>query len=314
MEISHLKVFQAVAERGSVSEAARHLNCVQSNVTARIKNLENELGSVLFYRKPRGMVTTPAGRLLLTYARKIIHLEKEAKKALLTDDKIQGQLLLGTFESVAAVRFPVLLARYHRLYPGVDLSLITESNTALCRKVIDYEIDGAFVSDDYKLPGLEWTQAFFENLVLVCPAGKEPLETAVKKGVLVFPKPCAYRERLEQWFRNNHLALNQKMELGTVDGILKCVAAGMGMAALPLSTVEKALALKTVSIHPIGTSLEAVPIMFVKRNDTLISKPLEAFLELLANPEAERTAKSQGGLELEANQRTLSSSSLIRSR
>ena len=287
MEISHLKVFQMVAQAGSVSSAAKNLNCVQSNVTARIKNLENELGTTLFYRKPRGMIATPSGRILLDYAKQILHLEKEAKKALL-DDKIQGQLLLGAFESVAAVRLPILLAKYHRFYPDVDLSLITGTSAELCQKVLNYEIDGAFVTDEYKVTGMKWTEAFREELVLVYPSGKASPKTAAQKGVLVFPRPCAYRERLEKWFQEKGLSLNQRMELGSADGMIECVAAGMGVTILPFSLVKKASESGIVSIHRIGKKLESVPIMFIKREDTMISKSLSAFLELIAHQHNKR--------------------------
>ncbi len=282
MEISHLRVFQTIAETGSVSSAAQHLNCVQSNVTARIKGLENELGSTLFYRKPRGMIATPAGRTLLKYAKQILHLEKEAKKALQDDDKVQGPLMLGAFESVAAVRLPLLLSKYHRLYPEVDLSLVTGNSIELNQKVLNYEIDGAFVTDGYKTDDMKWVEAFREELVLIYPSGKKTPETAAQKGVLVFPRPCAYRERLEQWFQKKGLILNQKMELGSADGIVECVAAGMGVSILPFSLIKKASKLGVISVHRIGKDLESVPIMFVKRLDTMISKPLSAFLELLA--------------------------------
>ncbi|MDA3791884.1 MAG: LysR family transcriptional regulator [Desulfobacula sp.] len=283
MEISHLRVFHTVAKTGSVSSAAHNLNCVQSNVTARIKGLESELGSKLFYRKPRGMIATPAGKILLNYAKQILHLEKEAKKALLDDDKIQGPLMLGAFESVAAFRLPIFLSKYHCLYPEVDISLITGTISELNQKVLNYEIDGAFVTDEYRVANMKWTEAFREELVLIYPPGNESPETAAQKGVLVFPRPCAYRERLEQWFQKKRLALNQKMELGSADGMVECVAAGMGVSILPFSSVEKASKLGIISIHRIGKKLESVPIVFAKREDTLISKPLSAFLELLAN-------------------------------
>ena len=286
MEISHLKVFQAVTKAGSVSSAAQKLHCVQSNVTARIKSLENEVGVKLFYRKPRGMIVTPAGRILLDYAKQILHLEKEAKKALLGDEKIQGQLLLGAFESVSAVRLPIFLAKYHRLYPEVNLSLITGTSTELNQKVLDYEIDGAFVTDEYRVSDIKWTEVFREELVLVYPSGKESPETAARKGVLVFPRPCAYRERLEQWFQKKGIALNQKMELGSTDGMIECVAAGMGVSILPFSSVEKAAKSGVVSIRRIGGKLGSVPIMFIKRKDTLVSKPLSTFLGLLTNQSA----------------------------
>ncbi len=191
MEISHLKIFRTVADLGSVSAAAGQLNCVQSNVTIRIKHLEQELGQALFYRKPRGMILTPSGHLLLKYANQIIHLEKEARKAVSDNTWVRGQLMLGAIESVAAIHLPRLLAKFHGLYPEIELSLITGNSTELNQKVADYELEGAFVTDGYKLPGLEWQDVFQENLVLVCPAGNEPPKTAAQKGILVFPNPAS---------------------------------------------------------------------------------------------------------------------------
>lgn len=281
MEISHLKIFQTVAALGSVSGAAGQLNCVQSNVTIRIKSLEEELGETLFYRKPRGMILTPAGHLLLKYANQIIHLEKEAKKAVSDDTRVRGRLMLGAFESVAAIRLPALLAKFHGLYPEVELSLITGTSTELNQNVLDYGLDGVFVTDGYQLPNLKWQEAFREDLVLVCPAGNGSPDKAARKGILVFPKPCIYRDRLETWLQHQGLCPAKKIELGSTDGMIKCVAAGMGVSALPLSNVRTALDSGVISVYPVEKDLESVPIMFVTRKDTLVSKPLRAFLELM---------------------------------
>ena len=265
MEISHLRVFQMVAETGRVSSAAEKLNCVQSNVTARIKSLEAELEVQLFYRKPRGMIATPSGRILLDYAKQILHLEKEAKKALLDDDKVHGELLLGAFETVAAVRLSTLLSKYHRLYPDVDLSLITGTSNELNQKILNYEIDGAFVTDEYRVPKMKWAEAFHEELVLIYPPGEKSPEAAAQKGVLVFPRPCIYRDRLEKWYQEKGLAFNQRMELGSADGMIECVSAGMGVGTLPFSLVEKASKLGIISVHCLGKKLASVPIMFIKK-------------------------------------------------
>lgn len=281
MEISHLRTFQTVADSGTVSGAARVLNCVQSNVTARIKNLEEELGVQLFYRKPRGMIVTPAGRLLTTYARQMIHLEKEIRTVLSDGAAVRGQLVLGAFESVAAIRLPVLLADFHTRYPEVEISLITGTSTELNRKVLDYDLDGAFVTDGYRLPDMVWSEAFQEELVLVCPSGAETADAVAGKGVLVFPRPCAYRDRLEQWLRGRGLSPKKTIEMGSTDGMIKCISAGMGVGILPFSTVERASELGVISVRRIDDRLESVPVMFVKRRDTLVSKPLGAFLDLL---------------------------------
>ncbi|THB81783.1 MAG: LysR family transcriptional regulator [Desulfobacteraceae bacterium] len=282
MEITHLKMFQAVAEAGSVSGAAERLHCVQSNVTSRIKNLEKELETLLFHRKSRGMILTPAGHVLLDYARQIIHLEKDAKQVLLDDDLVQGPLLIGAFESIAAIRLPKLLARYHMQYPQVELSLITGTSTELNKKVLDYEVEGAFVTDGYRTPGIQWSEAFYEELVIVSPTGNDRLLDAAQKSILVFPRPCAYRERLEQWLQANGLAPRRQIELGSSDGIVKCISAGMGISILPFSTVESAVKQGVVSIQRLDSSLASVPIMFVRRKGAHESKPLSAFLDLVS--------------------------------
>lgn len=82
MESGDLRVFQMVAREGTITKAALQLGYVQSNVTARIQQLEAELGTTLFLRHNRGMTLSASGKLLLDYANKIIGLLDEASKAL----------------------------------------------------------------------------------------------------------------------------------------------------------------------------------------------------------------------------------------
>src|SRR4051794_18942624 len=105
MESSDLRIFEAVARAGGITRAADELNTVQSNVTARIRLLERELGTPLFYRHSRGVTLTPAGRELLPYASKIGVLLAEARRAL-DDAAPQGALLIGSLETTAGLRLP----------------------------------------------------------------------------------------------------------------------------------------------------------------------------------------------------------------
>ncbi len=68
MDIADLKMFEAVARLAAMSRAAEELHTVQSNVTARMRQLEAELGAALFHRTPRGVTLTDAGRRLLPFA------------------------------------------------------------------------------------------------------------------------------------------------------------------------------------------------------------------------------------------------------
>src|SRR5689334_4690355 len=93
MESSDLRIFEAVARAGGITRAAADLNTVQSNVTARLRLLERELGTPLFFRHSRGVTLTPAGRELLPYASKIGALLAEARRAL-NDATPQGALCI----------------------------------------------------------------------------------------------------------------------------------------------------------------------------------------------------------------------------
>ena len=81
MELSQLRMIKSVAECGSIALAAQHLHCVPSNITTRIKQLENELGTVLFTRAGRGLQISAAGQLFLGYCERILALVDEARRA-----------------------------------------------------------------------------------------------------------------------------------------------------------------------------------------------------------------------------------------
>src|SRR5690625_5793026 len=76
MNLKDLEVFQTVANKGTITKAAKHLNYVQSNITSRIQKLETELNTKLFNRHQRGMTLTPEGKKLITYSEKILSLTK----------------------------------------------------------------------------------------------------------------------------------------------------------------------------------------------------------------------------------------------
>ena len=114
MELAQIRMFKTVAEEGSIARAAEKLFCVPSNITARIKALEAELGVALFLREGRGLRISPAGQTFLAYAQKILALTAEAKRAVDPSAEPSGPLRIGAIESSATGRLPRLLAKYHK--------------------------------------------------------------------------------------------------------------------------------------------------------------------------------------------------------
>ncbi len=167
MDAADLKVFEAVARLGGMNRAAAELNTVQSNVTARVRQLEEELGTPLFERHSRGVSLTPAGHRLLPYAARVGRLLEDAHRAAKDDGKPAGPLVVGSLETTAALRLSPLLTAFAAAHPAVDLSLRTGTTCELVDHVLQNRVEGAFVCGPVSHPELEGRVAFREELVVL---------------------------------------------------------------------------------------------------------------------------------------------------
>ena len=167
MDAGDLRVFEAVARLGGMNRAAAELNTVQSNVTTRIRLLEDRLGQPLFDRHSRGVTLTAAGRRLLPYANRVRDLLEEARRAVEDDGAPKGPLTVGSLETTAALRLSPVLSAYAGAYPEVDLVLRTGTTAELIEAVIDRRLEGAFVCGPVDHPDLASETVFREELVLL---------------------------------------------------------------------------------------------------------------------------------------------------
>lgn len=285
MELSDLQTFAAVARAGGITRAAAELNTVQSNVTQRVKALEAEIGTALFERHARGMALTGAGKRLLPYAQKLAALSREALLAARDDGEPKGPLAIGSMETTAAVRLPPLLADFHRNCPAVRLSLRTSPTADLVAGVLDGTLDGAFVAGPITHDDLMATSAFREELVLVSArrwASLAELRAGTPESgptALVFRTGCTYRQRLEQVFTEFGWPSAARFELGTLDGMIGCVAADMGVTLLPRAVVECSAMSGSVSIHTLSPSHARVETLFIQRRAGHQTSALRSFVE-----------------------------------
>ncbi|WP_027553110.1 LysR family transcriptional regulator [Bradyrhizobium sp. Cp5.3] len=287
MELSDIKTFAAVARAGGITRAAEELNTVQSNVTQRIKALEAEIGTPLFERHSRGMTLTAAGKRLLPYARKMAALSNEAVLAARDDGEPKGPLAIGSMETTAAVRLPPLLADFHRRFPAVRLTLRTATTADLVASVLDGVLDGAFVAGPIEHADLVATSAFREELVLVSARRwtslKELRAATPESGptALAFRTGCTYRQRLEQIFVEFGWPSAARFELGTLDGMIGCVAADMGVTLLPRAVVERTAMIGNVSIHTLNPAHARVETLFIQRRSGHQYSALSSFISCL---------------------------------
>jgi LysR family transcriptional regulator, cell division regulator len=282
MDAGDLRVFEAVARLGGMNRAAGELNTVQSNVTARIRLLEEQLGVSLFERHSRGVSVTAAGQRLLPYAAQVGRLLDDAKRAVRDDGTPQGRLTVGSLETTAAVRLPPVLTAYAGRYPAVDLVLTTGTTCELVDRVLERKVDGAFVCGPVKHPDLDPEVVYREELVLVSAPGARTLDALVQKGdvkIVVLRAGCSYRQRLEEILARRGATGLRQLEFGTIDGILGCVAAGLGVTLLPRSIVEPAARSGRVALHALAPKDARVETLFIRRRDGFTSSALTAFLD-----------------------------------
>ncbi|APB78073.1 MULTISPECIES: LysR family transcriptional regulator [Paenibacillus] len=278
MESSDLKIFRAVAREGSITKAAQALNYVQSNVTSRIQQLEAQLKVPLFRRSNRGMALTPAGENLLEYADTILTLLDEAEKSTQYSDQPAGPLRLGSIETAAVTHLTSLLTEYHAQYPDVHLSLMTGSTHDLVQKVLNYELDGAFVYGPVDDPHIEYVAAFEEELVLISEPGKKDMDELLAKPMLFFDVGCTHRTRAESFLSEAGVAAYQVMEFGTLEVILGGVASGLGVSMLPQSSIAKAEGAGSIVSHRLPKKYRKLEVWFVHRRDSVYSSALSGLL------------------------------------
>ncbi|WP_448203654.1 LysR family transcriptional regulator [Azospirillum sp. sgz302134] len=286
MDLAGLRVVKAVAETGSVSRAAETLNCVQSNVTARLKRMEEDLGVDLFLRMSRGMAPTPAGRVLADYADRVLRLVAQARDAVADAAGKGGRLAVGTMETTAAVRLPPILARFHADHPEVELTIVPGPSEIMLGEVLAGRIDGAFVAGAVEHPELVSQPVFAEELVLVEPAAGITSE-AGRLTLLAFRRGCAYRARAETAMREAGRVPCRVLEFGSLEAILGCVGAGMGVTVLPRAVVEREPWRGMFATRPLPAEIARMPTRFVRRVDAVETEALRAFLEAVTDGRGE---------------------------
>ncbi|SEH94585.1 DNA-binding transcriptional regulator, LysR family [Methylobacterium sp. 275MFSha3.1] len=281
-----LMFFAAVAETGGIGRAAARLNTVQSNVTGRIRALEQALRVPLFHRGSRGVTLTRAGERLLPYALQVGQLLAEARHALLAEGEPRGPLRIGAMETTAALRLPGPLADFAARHPDVDIELETGPTEHLIARVLDRSLEGAFVAGPVAQADLVGLPVFTEELVLVAQAAVgdlaallDRLARARNAKVLVFRAGCSYRRRLEAFLARQGLVHVRRMEFGTLDGILGCVAAGLGVTLVPRAVAAPAHRAGRVSIHPVPDGDGHAPTLVVHRADDRPSAAFARFAE-----------------------------------
>lgn len=253
MEYREINTFLHIAQQQSFSKAAKQLGYSQAAVTIQIKQLEKELNVHLFDRIGKQISLTHQGQIFYNYAISIVKSMEEAKSAVsnvLDVSNLNGQLCLGTIESICASIFPELLAEYHHLYPTVSISIITDSPEVLLNRMNENAIDIVYILDR-RIYDTRWHKTLESperNIFVASP--KHPLAQKDHElgldEVLHFPfllteKNASYRYMLEQYLASIDHSIQPFLEIGNTEFIIQMLLKNMGISFLPEFTIQKEL-------------------------------------------------------------------------
>jgi DNA-binding transcriptional LysR family regulator len=291
MDLVDLHIFMTVVREGGVTRAAERLNRVQSNVTTRIRQLEDDLDVKLFIREGKRLHLAPQGQTLLGYAERLLALADEAR-ASVRDPRPRGTFRIGAMESTAAVRLPKALTEYHRLYPDVALELRTGNPGVLATAILAGELDAALVAEPIADIPFDKITVFVEEPVIVSAAGypgigkKRPFPTTI----VAFEHGCPHRKRLESLYEKHGEMPERTIELGSYHAMLGCVVAGMGIALLPRSVLSTFPESKRLTVHSLPPGENRMETVLIWRKGAN-SPNIRALRGILSRTPAARAAE-----------------------
>jgi DNA-binding transcriptional LysR family regulator len=289
MEVRQLKIFSALAEELNFTRAAERVNTVQSNVTAQIKSLEEELGIPLFDRLAKRVVLTEAGRRFLPYADRALAAMDQGQQVVRSGLEPAGPLRIGSPESVLTYRLPQVLQRFRKQFPKVELMFRPYMDELICELLEHGKLDMAILmSDNPRRDHMDGVRLRTEPVFLVTDPD-HPLtqknsvnpEDMAGQTLLLTEAGCGYRKKLDDLLAQRGVRPGSVTEFSSVEAIKHCLAVGMGIGLLPEIVVAaelKGRRLKVLNWN--GPSLDIATHIFWHK-DRWMSPTMRAFVSVL---------------------------------
>ncbi len=238
MDTRYLQSFLAVCEHGSFADAARRLNLTPAALSARIRTLEEEIGTALIARAGRRTRPTEAGLRVLDRARDLVRQARDLQ-AIANNDERLGMLRLGVATSTLAELTPAVLASLYQVHPDLRVQVASGASSWLYGRVVARDLDAALIVEpEHSVPkGFEWLVVKRERLVLIAPpetpATADPLQLLAERPLLRFDRELRGGQIAEEWLRRNGIAPRERLEADMLDTLAYLVADGVGIALVP---------------------------------------------------------------------------------
>ena len=290
MELAQLEAFLQVAHHRSFSRAAEALFLTQPSVTARIQSLEREIGERLFERTGRSVTLTDAGRAFIPHAQRALTAVQEGTDAI---EAVRhgdvGSIRIGASTSIATYILPAIFRHFRETRPRVHIHLSTGNTEEIIERLLASELHVA-VTRLTQHPEIESLHLYNDDLALVVPPshhfaskGRVTVAEAGREPFLFFERSSTYHGLIYSMFLRGGVVPESVMELDSMETTKHMVEAGLGIAILPLVSIEREVATGTlvkVEIRDMEQPGQREVGVHIMRNRAA-SPPLRDFLKVL---------------------------------
>ncbi|WP_170403419.1 LysR family transcriptional regulator [Ruegeria arenilitoris] len=237
MDTRFLESFVAIAECGSIAEAARRFNLTPAAMSQRLRALETELGHKLIRRAGRTVRPTASGLAVLRHAPLVLG-SIEDLRSIAADGEPAGRLRIGATATVLSGILPDAVARLGASYPNIELFLQPGSSAALYQGVLDGDLDAAvIVRPHFAIPkSLNWLTIREEFMLLIAAHGidiTDPNAAIMSHPFIRYDRNQWGGQIVERYLQRHHLEVQKWLELDALDAIASMVNKGLGVAIVP---------------------------------------------------------------------------------
>ena len=256
LDLTHLKYFQAIAEHGSLTAAAKKLQVSQPTLTVAMKNLEERLSTTLLLRSRAGVTLTATGQELLGHAEDIFALLERAEQRITgLESEDVGSFVIGCHESLGAYFLPEFMIGFLQAHPRVELTLSNTSSAEVTDAVVARRVDFGLIVNPIPHPELVLIELFKDAMDFFVPASADIASEAdaharLREGPLVFAGRVRECQDLLGRLSADGMLPARLLSCGDLELVKSFALAGLGVALLPRRVADYGQKGKLRRLHP----------------------------------------------------------------
>lgn len=284
-----LRSFLAVARHRNMTRAAGELFLSQPAISRQIRQLEDQVGVLLFDRMGKSLHLTEAGSRLAAEAGELLgRLERIAEVLRGYQKAGKGRLRIGASTTPGHYLLPAILGRFHRAHPGVEIQYAVKNSLGIEVSIVHNELDLGVVGGHLAREDLLMEHIAQDDIVCFCGPNhrlaklrRVSVPTLCRETWVIREKGSATRELFERWFHAAGGKLDKTIELNSPEGIKAMVMEGIGVSFLSIHAIRDECRRKQLRLLPVTGLRLTRPIFLVMHPDKHLSPDVVAIRELI---------------------------------